>query len=65
VAWESCGTRSTDQQLKAMSLDLAAVRQSVNELTAKVQQMAGDIAAQQAILRRVSAPPPPALRRAN
>ena len=65
VAWESYGTPSTDQQLNAMSLDLASVRQSVGELTAKVQQMAGDIAAQQAILRRVSAPPPPAPRRAN
>jgi hypothetical protein len=48
-----------------MSLDLAAVRQSVDQLTAKVQQMAGDIAAQQAILRKVSAPAPPAPRRAN
>ena len=65
VAWESYGTPSTDQQLKAMSLDLAAVRQSVGELTAKVQQMAGDIAAQQAILRRTSAPPPPAPRHVN
>jgi hypothetical protein len=65
VAWESYNTPSTDQQLKAMSLDLAAVRQSVDELTAKVQQMAGDITAQQAILRRVSVPPPPAPRRAN
>src|SRR5215472_2132459 len=68
VAWESYGTPSTDQQLKAISLDLAAVRQSVDQLSAKVQQMAGDIAAQQAILRRVSAPAPPAPpapRRAN
>ena len=65
VAWESYGTPPTDQQLKAMSLDLAAVRQSVHQLTAKVQQMAGDVAAQQAILRRVSAAAPPAPRRAN
>ena len=65
VAWKSYGTPSNDQQLNAISLDLAAVRQSVDELTAKVQQMAGDITAQQAILRRVSAPPPPAPRRAN
>ena len=65
VAWESYGTLSTDQQLKEMSLDLAAVRQSMDQLTAKVQEMAGDIAAQQAILRRVSAPAPPAPRRAN
>ena len=64
VAWESYGTSSTDQQLKAMSLDLAAVRQSVDELNSKVQQMAGDIAAQQT-LRRVSAPAPPVPRRAN
>ena len=68
AAWESYGTPSTDQPLKEMSLDLAAVRQSMDQLTAKVQQMAGDIAAQQAILRRVSAPAPPtppAPRRAN
>jgi len=65
VAWESYGTSSTDQQLKAMSLDLAAVRQSVDELNFKVQQMAGDIAAQQAILRRVSAPAPPPPRHVN
>jgi hypothetical protein len=53
------------QQLKAMSPDLAAVRQSVDQLAAKLQQMAGDIAtiqaAQQAILRKVStsSPSPP------
>ena len=50
------------QQLKAMSPDLAAVRQSVDELAAKIQQMGGDIAtmqaAQQAILRKVSTPAP-------
>jgi len=60
LAWKSYGTPSTDKQLKAMSVDLAAIRQSVGQLTAKVQQMAGDIDAQWAILRRVSAPPPPA-----
>jgi hypothetical protein len=54
------------QQLRAISLDLAAVRQSVDQLAAQVasghQQIAGDIAAlqaaQQAILRKISAPPP-------
>jgi hypothetical protein len=50
------------QQLKAISLDLAAVRQSVDQLAALHQQVAGDIAtlqmAQQAILRKVSATPP-------
>ena len=65
MAWQSYGPPSTDQQLKAVSLDLAAVRQSMDQLTAKVEQMAGDIAAQQTILRRVSAPAPPAPRRAN
>jgi hypothetical protein len=49
-----------------MSPDLAAVRQSVDELAAKLQQMAGDMAtmraAQQTILRKVSnrGKPPPA-----
>jgi hypothetical protein len=54
------------QEIKAMSVDLAAVRQSVDRLAAELaaghQQMAGDIAtlqaAQQAILRKVSAPAP-------
>jgi hypothetical protein len=54
------------QQLKAMSLDLAAVRQNVEQLAAQFaagqQQMAGDIAtlqaAQQDILHRISPPPP-------
>jgi hypothetical protein len=58
LAWQSYGTPSTDQEL-------AAVRQSVDQLSAMVQQMAGDIATQQAILRKVSAPPPSAPRRAN
>jgi hypothetical protein len=53
------------QQLKATSPDLAAVRQSVDQVAAQLQQMAGDVAtmqaAQQAILRKVStlSPPPP------
>jgi len=54
------------QQLQAMLLDLAALRQSVDQLAAQVasahQQIAGEIAtlqaAQQAILRKISAPPP-------
>ena len=54
------------QQLKAMSVDLAAMRQSVDRLAAQLsagnQQMAGDIAGlqatQQAILRKVSTPAP-------
>jgi hypothetical protein len=54
------------QELKAMLLDLAAVRQSVDQLADQVasghRQIAGDIAtlqaAQQAILRKISAPPP-------
>ena len=49
-----------------MLLDLAAVRQSVDQLADQVasghRQIAGDIAtlqaAQQAILRKISAPPP-------
>jgi hypothetical protein len=56
-------TSSPDlRQLRAMSLDLAAMRQSVDQLAAQHQQMAGDIAtmqaAQQAILRKVSPPAP-------
>jgi hypothetical protein len=54
------------QQLKAMSLNLAAVRQSVEQLATQVatgqQQMSGDIARLQAseqdIINKVSAPPP-------
>jgi hypothetical protein len=54
------------QELKTMVLDLAAMRQSVDRLTAQLaagnQQIAGDIAtlqsSQQAILRKISAPPP-------
>jgi len=51
------------RQLKAMSPDLATVQQSVDQVTAKLQQIAGDIAtmqaAQQAILRKVSTLPSP------
>jgi hypothetical protein len=51
------------QQLKAALLDLAATRQSVEQLAAQYQQMVGDIAtmqaAQQTILRKVSSPPAP------
>jgi hypothetical protein len=57
---------SPDQELRAMSVDLAAVRQSVDRLAAQLsagnQQMAGDIAglqaAQQAILRKIATPAP-------
>ena len=56
------------QQLRAMSPDLAAVRQSVDQLAAQLQQMAGNVAAmqaaQQAILRRVSTLSPPPSRQA-
>jgi hypothetical protein len=54
------------EELKAISLDLAVMRQSVDRLAAQLaagnQQIAGDIAtlqsAQQAILRKISAPAP-------
>jgi hypothetical protein len=63
---ESATPSADQQELKAMSVDLAAVRQSVERLAAQLsagnQQMAGDIAglqaAQQAILRKVSTPAP-------
>jgi len=46
LAWQSYGTASADpRQLQAMSLDLAAVRQSVDRLAAQHQKMAGDLAA--------------------
>jgi hypothetical protein len=55
------------QQINALSLNVAAVRQTVEQLAAQVaagqQQMSGDIAKLQAseqdILAKVSAPPPP------
>ena len=64
LAWQSYRTPSADPpQLQAMSLDLTAVRQSMDRLAAQHQQMADDIAnlqaAQQAILRKVSTAPPP------
>jgi len=54
---------SPDQeQLNAMSLSLAAVRQSVDQLAASQEQMTRDITklqtATQAILDKISAPPP-------
>ena len=67
VAPAAPATPSPDlQQLNAMSLDLAAVRQNVEQLAAQFaagqQQMAGDIAtlqaAQQDILHKISLPPP-------
>jgi hypothetical protein len=52
------------QQLKGMSLGLAAVRQSVEQLAAAQQQMTDEIAKLQAteqeILDKVSGPPRPA-----
>jgi len=57
-------TSSADQQeLKAMSLDLAAVRQKIDQLTASQQQMARDfttnlLAAEQDILDKIPVPPP-------
>jgi hypothetical protein len=66
VAPAGPATNSRDvQQLKTMSLDLAAVRQSLNQLTAGQQQMADGIAklqaADQDILNRISvASPQPA-----
>jgi hypothetical protein len=59
----NAATPSPDlQQLRAALLDFAAVRQSVEQLAAQHQQMAGNIATmqttQQEILRKVSAPPP-------
>ncbi|HMA75498.1 MAG TPA: hypothetical protein VKP67_29020 [Xanthobacteraceae bacterium] len=57
-------TSSSDQQeLKAMSLDLAVVSQKIDQLTASQQQMARDFttklqAAEQDILDKISVPPP-------
>lgn len=55
-----------DQQLNALSLNLAAVRQNVEQLSAQVatgqQQLSGDIAglraSEQDILAKISTPPP-------
>jgi hypothetical protein len=51
-----------EQQLNAMSLDLAAVRQSVDQLAAAQGQMTRDITklqtTAQGILDKISAPPP-------
>ncbi len=56
------------QQLRAALLDLAAVRQSVDQLAAQHQQLAGDVAtmqaAQQDILRKAATPAPPLPRQA-
>jgi len=65
VAPTAPATPSPDvQQFKAMSLGLAAVRQSVEQLAAAQQQMTDEIAKLQAteqeILDRVSGPPRPA-----
>jgi hypothetical protein len=65
VAPTAPSTPSPDvQQLKAMSLGLAAVRQSVEQLAAAQQQMTDEIAKLQAteqeILDKVSGPARPA-----
>jgi hypothetical protein len=65
VAPTAPATPSPDlQQLKAMSLGLAAVRQSVEQLAVAQQQMTDEIARLQAteqeILDKLSAPPRPA-----
>ena len=65
VAPTAPSTPSPDvQQFKAMSLGLAAVRQSVEQLAAAQQQMTDEIAKLQAteqeILDKVSGPPRPA-----
>ena len=64
VAATARATPSPDvEQLKAMSLGLAVVRQSVDQLAAAQQQMTDEIAKLQAteqeILDKVSAPPRP------
>jgi PPE-repeat protein len=50
------------QQLREMSSAFATMRQSLDQLAANQQQMAGDIAKlrsdQQEVLQRISAPPP-------
>jgi hypothetical protein len=52
-----------ERQLEAMSLGLTALRQSVDQLAASLEQMRNDITnlhtAQQAIFDKVSEPPPP------
>jgi len=57
------------QHLRAALLELAAVRQSVDQLAAQHHQLAGDVAtmqaAQQDILRKVAAPAPLAPRQAG
>jgi hypothetical protein len=65
VAPTAPATPSPDvQQFKAMSLGLAAVRQSVEQLAAAQQQMTDEIAklqvTEQEILDKVSGPPRPA-----
>ena len=56
LAWQSSATPSADlRQLQAMSLDLAAARQSVDRLAAQHQQMAGDLAAVRQSVDRLAA----------
>jgi hypothetical protein len=58
------GTPSPELQFKAMSLAFSAMRQSVDQLAANQQQMAGDIAKlltdPKELLQKISAPLPPA-----
>ena len=56
LAWQSYRTPSADPpQLEAMSLDLAAVRQSMDRLAAQHQQMSGDLAAVRQSVDRLAA----------
>ena len=56
LAWQSYRTPSADPpQLQAMSLDLAAVRQSMDRLAAQHQQMSGDLAAVRQSVDRLAA----------
>jgi hypothetical protein len=56
LAWQSYRTPSADPpQLQAMSLDLVAVRQSMDRLAAQHQQMAGDLAAVRQSVDRLAA----------
>ena len=56
------GASLDPKQMKAISLDLTAVRQKVDQLTAGQEKMARDFtklqAAEQGILDKISAPPP-------
>ena len=55
LVWQSYRTPSDPPQLQAMSLDLAAVRQSMDRLAAQHQQMSGDLAAVRQSVDRLAA----------